>query len=524
MKRFFLLKLALVLILATSVTQSCTNLDEEVFNELTTSNVDLSKLTPEQLDAAIADPYRSLLAMGSHNSFFSLNSVSTDQIAILHRGADWEDGGQWLRVNRHDYTASEPSVENGWNNLYQGAIKCNFVIDLLESLKGAGNFTDADLTQWQSEMRGLRAYYYYWLMDLYGNVPLVTAFEVEDPAPATQSRQVIYDFVTSELTAILSTLDKPTAAGASSRFNYWTARALQSRVYLNAITYTGTAQWQSALEASNDVINNGPYSLESDYFTNFNTANEGSTENIFTVPYANGTANGFNWAQMTLHYSSQATFDLAAQPWNGYCALQEFYDSYDDADLRKGVSGNQQIRGNFIAGPQYASDGTTRLTDASAEPGDPDGQDLTFTPEINEIAPGAFRQAGARIGKYEYALGAQQELDNDFVMFRLGEMVLNAAEAEHRLGNAANALALVNQIHARTGLADFTALTDADLLAERGRELFMEGVRRPDLIRFGQYNRTWFGKTSASDATKNLMPIPRVQVAANPNLQQNPGY
>ncbi|NJN77130.1 MAG: hypothetical protein HC803_01390 [Saprospiraceae bacterium] len=254
MKRFFLLKLALVLILATSVTQSCTNLDEEVFNELTTLNVDLTKLTPEQLDAAIADPYRSLLAMGSHNSFYSLNAVSTDEIAIPHRGADWEDGGQWLRVNRHDYTASEPSVENGWNNLYQGAIKCNFVIDLLESLKGTGTFTDADLIKWQSEMRGLRAYYYYWLMDMYGNVPLVTAFQVEDPAPATQSRQVIYDFVTSELTAILSTLEKPSAAGASSRFNYWAARALQSRVYLNAITYTGTAQWQSALDAATMLL------------------------------------------------------------------------------------------------------------------------------------------------------------------------------------------------------------------------------------------------------------------------------
>jgi hypothetical protein len=524
MKRFFLLKSALVFILAASITQSCTNLDEEVFNELTTSNVDLTKLTPEQLDAAIADPYRSLLAMGSHNSFYSLNSVSTDQILVPHRGADWEDGGQWLRVNRHEYTPSEPAVENGWNNLYQGAIKCNFVIDLLESLKGQGAFADADLEKSQSEMRGLRAYYYYWLMDLYGNVPLVTAFVVEDPAPATQSRQVIYDFITSELSASLATLDKPTAAGASSRFNYWTARALQSRVYLNAVTYTGTAQWQNALDAANDVINNSPYALESDYFTNFNVANEGSTENIFTIPYANGSANGFNWAHMTLHYSSQSTFDLGAQPWNGYCALQEFYDSYDDADLRKGTPGDQTARGNFHVGAQFASDGTTRLIDASAELGDPDGQDLTFTPEINEIAPGAFRQAGARIGKYEYAIGAQDNLDNDFVMFRLGEMVLNAAEAAYRLGNSGDALASVNQIRTRAGMADFTALTDADMLAERGRELFMEGVRRSDLIRFGQYSRTWFGKTAASDATKNLMPIPRVQVAANPNLAQNPGY
>ncbi len=524
MKRF--LKFALVFVFAASITQSCTNLDEEVFSELTTNNVDLAKLTPEQLDAAITDPYTTLFGMGSHNSFFSLNAVSTDQICIPHRGADWEDGGQWLRVNRHEYTPSEPSVENGWNSLYQGAIKSNFVIDLLEDLKSAGTFELADLESKQAEMRVLRAYFYYWLMDMYGNVPLVTSFVVDDPAPATQSRQVIFDFIESELSAALPSLEKPTTAGASSRFNYWSAKALQSRLYLNAEVYTGTARWADARDAANDVINNSPYSVESDYFSNFNAANEGSMENILTVPYANGSANGFNWAQMTLHYSSQSTFDLGAQPWNGYCALQEFYDSYDDADTRKGVAGDQQTRGNFHAGAQFASDGVTRLTDASAEPADPDGQDLTFTPEINEIAPNALRQAGARIGKYEYANGAQQELDNDFVLFRLGEMLLNAAEAEYRLGNSANALALMNNatLRSRTGLADFTALTDADVLAERGRELFMEGVRRSDLIRFGEYNRAWFGKDAASDATKNLMPIPRVQVAANPNLVQNAGY
>ncbi len=524
MKRFFLFKLAFVFLLVAGVNQSCTNLDEEVFTELTSSNVDLTKLTPDQLSAAIADPYTTLYAIGSHGGFFSLNAVSTDEICIPHRGADWEDGGQWLRVNRHEYTPSEPSVEGGWNNLYQGVIKTNFVIDLLEDLKGKDVFADSDLVKWQSEMRGLRAYFYYWLLDMYGNVPLVTSFKVEDPAPATQSRQVIYDFVSSELTAVLSTLDKPSTAGATSRFNYWAARSLQSRLYINAVTYTGTAQWQAALDAANDVINNGPYALESDYFTNFNTNNEGSSENIMTVAYAAGSANGFNWGQMTLHYSSQSTFNLTAQPWNGYCALEEFYNMYDATDARKGTYGNQQVRGNFIAGPQYASDGTTRLIDASAEPGDPDGQDLTFNPVINEIAPGAFRQAGARIGKYEFADGAQDNLNNDFVLFRLGEVILNAAEAQHRLGNSAAAMTLANLIRQRAGLAAFTSMADADLLAERGRELFMEGTRRADLIRYNQYSRTWFGKTAASAATKTLMPIPRVQIAANPNLVQNDGY
>ncbi|MFK7947031.1 MAG: RagB/SusD family nutrient uptake outer membrane protein [Saprospiraceae bacterium] len=543
MKRFSFLKLVAVFVLVAGFNQSCTNLDEEVFSQLTSSNTDLTQLTQDQLESAIADPYTVLNAIGSHNSFYSLQLVSGDDILIPHRGADWEDGGQWLRVNRHDYQSTEQAVGNGWNLLYQGVMKCNFVIDLLESLKGASIFDDADLTKRQSEMRGLRAYFYYWLMDMYGNIPLVTQFEIDDPAPATQSRQAVYDFITSELSEIKAALDKPTSAGAAYTFNYWAARALEARVFLNAEVYTGTAQWQASLDAANDVINNGPFSLESDYFVNFNESNEGSSENIMTVPCDASIAGGFNIAQMTLHYISQETFSLAEQPWNGYCALQEFYDSYDDADARKGVSGDQSVRGNFHAGPQYKADGVTPIVDPSVEgwkldgtsyivdpdydaalPSDPDGAEIVFTPEINEVAPNALRQAGARIGKYEYASGAQSSLNNDFVLFRLAEVILNAAEAQYRLGNTANALALVNQVRSRASLADFASLDDASLLAERGRELFYEGNRRSDLIRFGEYNRAWFGKSSASDATKNLFPIPFDQLQANPNLTQNPGY
>ena len=71
--------------------------------------------------------------------------------------------------------------------------------------------------------------------------------------------------------------------------------------------------------------------------------------------------------QMTLHYSSQSTFNLQEQPWNGYCTVQEFYESYEDDDRRKGVWGDQDTPGNFLAGPQFAADGVTQLTDGLAE-------------------------------------------------------------------------------------------------------------------------------------------------------------
>ena len=78
-------------------------------------------------------------------------------------------------------------------------------------------------------------------------------------------------------------------------------------------------------------------------------------------------------------------------------------------------------------------------------------------------------------------------------------------------------------IRQRAGVAPFASLTADDLLAERGREMFFEGWRRQDLIRFGKYNDAWWEKP-ASDPTKNIFPIPAAQISANPNLQQNPGY
>ena len=235
---------------------------------------------------------------------------------------------------------------------------------------------------------------------------------------------------------------------------------------------------------------------------------------MFTLPYDANNGGGFNLAQMTLHYESQKTFDLVDQPWNGYAALEEFYNSYDDADLRKD---------NFIAGPQFASDGVTRLSDEAGYDGDPDGVEVDFTPSINELEPNAFRQAGARIGKFEFAIGAQPNLDNDFPIFRYADVILMKAEVRLRRGDAAGGLAFVNQVRSRAGVPAYTELTLDNLLAERGRELFAEGWRRSDLIRFNRFNAPWWEKP-ASAPTRNRFPIPLNQRQSNPNLTQNPGY
>ena len=175
-----------------------------------------------------------------------------------------------------------------------------------------------------------------------------------------------------------------------------------------------------------------------------------------------------------------------------------------------------------MTGPQFASDGT-RLEDVSAESNDPDGAPLTFTPEINELAPNSLRQAGVRVGKFEIQTGAASSLSNDFPVFRYGDILLMKAEVLWRSGKSGIALEYVNQVRKRAGADPLTSI-DADiLLAERGREMFAEGYRRSDLIRFGKFNKAWWEKP-ASKPSKNLFPIPQGQIDVNADLKQNPGY
>ncbi|GAB4405632.1 MAG: RagB/SusD family nutrient uptake outer membrane protein [Bacteroidia bacterium] len=509
-----------------STLQSCLNLDEVVYSDLTSANFPSSR---EELIAAVGAVYTNLYSFQNHNSYFSLVEVASDEAMIPQRGADWFDGGQWLRVHRHEYTAGEESINNAWNFLYRGIGVANSVISVLKdpATKDRTGISDAEIELYIAELRGLRALYYLWLIDAFGNAPLVTDETEFEAQPTNTPRAEIYAFIESELTAIAPTLSADKTVNTYARFTRHAANTLLAKLYLNAEVYKGSAEWAKCVQACDAVINSNVFSLTADYFENFNTDNDnggvGTSENIFCIPYDAVRAPGFNLPQMTLHYSSQATFQLQEQPWNGYCSLQEFYNSYEDGDVRKGEYSNQQVRGNFLAGQQFAADGVTPLEDTGAEPTDPDGPTLVFTPEINEHFPNALRQAGVRVGKFEYELGSPNSLNNDFPILRYADVLLMKAEALWKQNNAGEALVLVNQIRSRAGVDAFGDLNADNLLAERGREMFFEGWRRQDLIRLGKYNGTWDFKP-ASDPSKNIFPIPGPQLNANINLQQNPGY
>ncbi len=506
---------------------ACTDLEENLYSDVTKDNF---FQTEAEFIAGMGAAYSSLGFVGNHGGLWSTNEISSDELVIPQRGGDWYDGGVLLQLHDHSFQPDNSFFNGSWQNCYQGISTCNQLIETFE-------VSTSDLAPaFIAELRGLRALFYYWLIDGFGKAPLVTTFATADGTPSSNSRLELYNFVESELNAIIPLLDETSGGAAYGRFNKWTALALQTKLYLNAGVYTGTPQWAKAAAAANEIINSGKFDLEGDYFANFAVNNGGSRENIFVYPYDKVFAGGFNWDMMTLHYVSQDTYNFTAQPWNGYAAIEDFYNSYWDPATNPGPqgpviknlgetgTGTQDARlGNFIVGKQYKSDGTP-TSDGSAEANDPDGAVVVFTPHINQIKPNAWRQGGARIGKYEYEKGGTENMSNDWVIFRYSDILLSRAEALWRQNaGSTEALTLVNMVRQRAGVSDFAVLTADNLLAERGREMFAEMMRRQDLIRFGKFESPWWEKTD-SDPNKRLFPVPTQQRNSNPNLSQNPGY
>lgn len=534
MKKISYIKTSLVALLLGT---ACTDLDEQelLYDRVTTDNFYQTEL---EILSAVGGAYANMYgAFGSDQHIWPLQENTSDEMVVPTRGADWGDGGHWVRMKRHQYTPQDPKTIGAWNFLYAGVNNCNRVLATLEPVG-----TEAS-EAYIAELKALRAIYYYWLLDNFGNVPISIDATAEE-APGNSSREEVYAFVEQELLENLPMLQKTGPADESTygRVNYYTAMAALAKLYLNAEVYTGTPQWQKAIDACDEIINSGMYALTPNYRDNFSVNNKGSSEFIWAIPYDEIQAPGFNLPMATLHMQSQATYNITAQPWNGFASVQEFYHSYIDPEQNPGPQGTvigidpdgSETTGtlderlvNFIVGPQYTSTGE-RILDSGADPDDPDGPPLTFTPYVNELAPNAWRQAGARIGKWEIPLGTNGNLSNDYAIFRYADILLSWSEATARLSGNWNdplVLAYVNQIRTEHGGVDpFTTLDEEMFLAERGREMFAEATRRQDMIRFGTYNDEFrFHPADPSDHV-NIFPIPEPQINANQKLQQNPGY
>ena len=532
MKKKIIMMLGFAVVLTMN---SCTNLEENLIGDITSDiNIEGISVGGDGGGSGIMGAaYASLRDAGTanHGGYYSIQEITTDEMCIATKGGDWFDGGILLDLHRHTYGPTHAFINGTWGQTY-GAI--NTVNEVLAR-------TDLDANT-ESQGRALRAYYYWRLMDLYGNVKIITTPGEDSPQA---NRQAVFDFVESELLAALGIVAVTADMDLSNSplgtdnnayaINQYGALGILAKVYLNAEVYTGSAMWSEAAMAANFIINGGVYALCGDgcevdnlgqrptvdsdpdklsgYAAVFAPNNEGNPEHIFVVNYDEVSGGGMNFSQMNLHYSSQFTWNLQSQPWNGYATLEEFYNSYEDGDARKA--------NNFIIGDQLDFGGSAILDYAS----DDESLVLSYNPEINEIFPNSQREAGARPGKFSFKQLGRDNMSNDYPIVRLGDMHLVRGEAMAReAGNWDMSLNDVNMIRARAGVSALSTIDAEGFLAERGREMFQEGARRTDMIRLDAYNGTWWEK-AASDAHFNIFPIPTDQITASGgSLTQNPGY
>ena len=557
-KSLYLIRVIMILLGVAAFSQACTKLDEELFSEVTPANF---FKTDAEFVAALGSAYTQLggYAMGDLRH---INTVTTDEGVYPTRGSDWDDGGTWRRLTLHAWGYEDGFMAGPWDFCYGGVSTANRLIYQFKSLSDGGQVNKDVASAYIGELTTLRSFFYWWLVDMYGNVPYDNDFANALPAPPTVPRATVYSNLITDLETAVPLLTKNVDGTTYGRMNYWAGKFLLAKLYLNAQVYSGTAQWDKVIAACDEIINSGKYSLESNYFANFNVNNSGSKEFIFAIPYDQIFFTGFNINMQSLHYGSQQTFNFTAQPWNGFCTLEKFYNSYEATDLRRGDIGTLTTpaskRGNFLAGYQFKNGGGLVIDDG-ADGADPDGKPLNFgnmgdliggqpAPQINELGPQAWRQSGVRSGKWEYGIGSTPDMSNDYSVFRYADVLLMKAEAVWRKSGSATdatALALVNQIRSRAGLTNLTSLdgklsfdlagsvvAGGEMFNERGREMFDEHFRRQDLIRWGFWsqNAKWtipyhnVGDVLKSDPYLSLFPINKSKLAANQNLEQNPGY
>ncbi len=552
------------------LSQSCTKLDETLYSQVTPANF---FKTEQEFISALGAAYTQFGNFATDTPQ-QLQEMTTDELTAPTRGQDWDDGGSWRRLHLHMWTKEDGAMGGAWNFGFNGVNTANRLIYQFQSLVTSGQVKQEVGDAYVAELQAVRGFFYWQLIDEFGNVPLVTDFAKAEATPATASRKAVYDFIVGDLEAAVPKLSDKVDGTTYARMNKWAGKTLLAKLYLNAGVYTGTPQWDKVIAACDEVINSGKYSLEGNFFKNFNTDNSGSKEFIFAIPYDKVFFQGFNLHMQTLSYLNQATYNLTAQPWNGFCSLEEFYNSFSATDIRKGEPGTLTSpslkRGTFLAGYQYDSNGKLLQDDgyeANDLPArlpapfqkDPDGKVYNFgnigdliggvpAPQINELGPQCWRQGGVRVGKWEFAMGSSENLSNDYAVFRYADVLLMKAEAQWRkTGNATDptALTLVNLVRARAGVPDLLTLDGklsfnltgpvvggGELFNEMGRELAFEKSRRQAMIRWGVFTQVdkWAlphnnaGDVIITASYTNLFPIHKDKIAANPNLTQNTGY
>ena len=462
---------------------------------------------------------------------FYMQELPTDEAVVA-----WSDPGvpDFHNIN---WTASNGIIEAMYYRLAQTVSFANSFIDAnqdsqFEEMRKYG----------VAEARFIRAYAYYYLMDFFGDTPIVTKVKEKLEENDQKSRAEVFAFIESELKAIESDLKAP-KTNDYGRVDKAAAWALLSRLYLNAKVYTGQERYADCMTYAEKVINSG-YSLTSNYKNLFladNDTNGAQNENIFTANFDG--LRSQTWAGTTFLVHAAIGGDMNASSfgvsdgWSGIRTTKALVQKFDDGVGNPPISWTDKRAMFFTNGQEY---------------------------EINDITK--FAQ-GYAVAKYKNVTSAgvagkdpgAKFVDTDLALIRLAEMYLNYAEAVIRSANSSNitdaqesaAYQYINRLRARAGASaisntpNISALTTAqqkkeryekilnDILNERARELYWEGFRRTDLIRYdrfveGSYLWPFKGGVAAGTAVDNfrkLYPIPsNIILASKGVIKQNTGY
>lgn len=541
----------LVLFVTPVLFNACTNLDEKIYSQLITDNYYNNK---NEVLSAVLRPYTHANAWATpsgQDGWWRPSELSGDQLAWPTKGRHGEDNGKWKRLHYHNWLVDDVPLNNAWSLIYGGIGYCNDPIENLEkrSLAQMG-ITQAEKDGYIAELKLLRAYHYLKLMDLFGNIPVVT--QVGTPKkPETMPRAQVFAFVEKE---IKENIDKAPNLSRNmiGRMSKAGGYAMLVELYLNAEVWTGTARWDDCIAAADKLINNeaggqnGNMQLDPNITDQFKSTNDLSKEVIFAIAYEFRIANSQpSWTGEFFHFQQDRIYGGSRNGNNGVVMVPGNYTKYNNDDLRKTTW--------LLQGPQVRFDNGQPALAAGGN--EYDGQQINFVDEIRRAKAGSTvsnmsegeENSGVRFNKYKLGNnvagtvgGVPVAVDlnyncTDWNLYRLTWVYFAKAEALMRKnGGVANAQAvqLVNDCKKRAFTSanwpanEYTTatLTLDELLNERGREFVFEGFRRDDLIRFGKFTTASWWDHTPSATFRNLFPIPQVQRTLNANLTQNPGY
>ena len=510
-------------------------------------------------------------------SVHTFQEFSSDASMIPGRQGDWVDGGAWQNIFLHNFESSVSKYNDVWNNLYRVIGLANSSIDRLNKYLGE----HPEYAEYVYELRALRAVYYYYVMDLFGQVPLVVSSAVSANDVEQSNRSDVFKFVTSELAECIPYLSDSKSQNEGEYYGRITkavAYMCMAKCAINAPVYTiddttptsysafvGTDKsgkataseeqgktvsemgkninitldgktrnaWKTAVYCADQIASLG-YRLQPSYADNFIVTNQNSVENIWTRPNdcVNYKIEDYNIVR-TLHYNHGGA--IGYEGWNGACSSKQQMLVYDYGTDNP----DPRLKLNFYTDKDYMEETGKAVEDGAT------GKDLEYMPMAVKVDfsaaddPHAMKCAGARMKKYEFDKSATQQysFNNDLVIWRYADALLLKAEAEYRMGNKAEALTIVNEVRARVAATPRTELTLNDILNERMLELAWEGVRRPDQIRFCTFTEPTADRfkgvthnASAGDYNDDtqgytmVYPIPYAVLNLNKKLNQNPGY